>query len=209
MQTGLFHNFFDDSPIMNTDYPNNAKKPFNGLLINSVGIQYERKIHRNGVLMIGYESFRESYDKHSNMYPIKEPIVGNRFFSTFRINYYRFIPFKPNLNFIYGGGINFRHGSEEIIITRGVIGYFNNDPNIPIYELMVENLIRNDPGLNVFAGIDYTPINWLTLSAKIDFLSSIRINDKDGMEEMKEAYDSPQFPTRYDLSFNLGVGFNF
>jgi hypothetical protein len=189
LQTGLFHCFFDGSPLMNLNYSNKAKKPFNGLLINSLGIQYIRKINEKNAIGVEYNSFREEYDKHLNKYPSEEPIVDNRLF-----------------NFIYGGGINFRSGSEAIIISRGIIGIWNGTP---IYELVEENLIRNDLGLNTFVGIDYTPVKWLTLSAKINFLGIVYVNDKDGMREMKEVYDSPQFPSKYDLSFNLGLGFNF
>jgi hypothetical protein len=206
LQTGLFHCFFDGSPLMNINYQNKAKKPFNGLLINSLGILYNRKIKEKNFIGLEYNSFREEYDKHLNKYPSEEPIVDNRLFFTITLNYGRILPLGKQVNFIYGGGVNFRSGSEAIIISRGIIGVWNG---MTIYELVEENLIRNDFGLNTFIGIDYTPLKWLTLSTKINFLGIVYVNDKDGMREMREVYHSPQFPSRYDLSFNFGIGFNF
>jgi hypothetical protein len=206
LQTGLFHIFFDGSPLMNIRYHNISKKPFNGLLINSLGVDYKRDFDSRNSLIIGGRSFRESYDKHFNAYPINDPIVFQRLFLTFYINYCRTAPISKSVSLTYGGGINFRHGSESIIITRGIISYFHEEP---VYELLLVNLIKDDPGVNVFTGIDYTPVNWLTLSTKVDLLTAVRFNDKDGKAEMRDVYDSPQFPTRFDLSFNLGVGFNF
>jgi hypothetical protein len=209
LETGLLHCFFDGSPLMNTNYQNKANKPFNGLLINSLGIDYKRDFNSRNSLIIGYRIFWEIYDKNTNAYPIHEPVVGERHFLTVNINYCRTNLISDRISFIYGGGINFRHGFESIIITRGIIGYIQNDPNQPVYELLIENITKNDPGLNAFSGIEYTPLKLLTFSTKVDFLGTLRFNDRDGKKEMKEVYDSPQFPTRFDLSFNLGVGFNF
>ena len=209
LQTGLFHCFFDGSPLINTNYLNKSIKPFRGLLINSLGIDYQRDFNSRNSLIVGYKSFREIYYKNTNAYPINKPVIGERRFLTVNINYCITNPISDRISLIYGGGVNFRHGSEYIIITRGIIGYIQNDPNQPVYELLIESLNRDDIGLNVFAGVNYSPLKWLTLSTKIDLLGALRFNDRDGEKEMKEVYDSPQFPTRFDLSVNLGVGFNF
>ena len=209
VQTGLLHCFFNGAPMMNTSFPNKANKPFNGLLINSLGLDYKRDLNSRNSLIVGYRTFWEIYDKNTNAYPINKPVICERHYFTVNVNYCRNNPITEKLNLIYGGGINFRHGFESIIITRGIIGYIQNDPNQPIYELLLESLIKNDPGLNAFSGIEYTPLKWLTFSTRIDLLGTLRFNDRDGKEEMKEVYDSPQYPSRFDLSFNLGVGFNF
>jgi hypothetical protein len=206
LQTGLLHTFFDGSPVMNFAYPNSAKKPFKGLLINSVGVQYRRSINEQSTFSVDVDVFHESYDKHESTYPTYEPMAQSRHFRTLKLNYVRIAPLNAKMDFVYGGGINFRTGSELIMITRGILAINGNDT---IFEILAKNLGRNDFGLNAFAGIDYTPVNWWTFSAKIDFLGSVILSDKKGRKEMKDVYDSPQFPSRYDFSFNLGVGFNF
>jgi hypothetical protein len=205
-QTGLVHCFFDGSPIMNFRYPSTAHKPFNGLLLNSLGISYQRKIGLQNFLNLEYNSFRESYRKHSNTYPITEPLVYQRLFSTVKINFIRTIKVTDRWQFLYGGGICYRGGSEVIIVNRGILGYHNGNP---IYELNLVNVSRNDLGLNVFGGIEYTPRTWLTFYSKIDFFGLVYINPTDSQEKLKNVYDSPQYPSRYDLSLKFGIGFNF
>ena len=46
IQTGLFHYFFDKTPVLNTNYLDKQRKPFSGLFYNSLGIQYQRKINK-------------------------------------------------------------------------------------------------------------------------------------------------------------------
>lgn len=85
----------------------------------------------------------------------------------------------------------------------------SSEPNTILMESKVVTVVRNDIGINAFAGIDYTPVKWLTLSTKINLLGFVYINDKENTRKMKEVYDSPQYPSRLDLSFNLGIGVNF
>ena len=208
IQTGLFHCFFDGSPILNVNYPlkNNKLDIFNGLFLNSVGLEYSRLITQKSFLAINYLSFRQNYNKHTDTYPIIEPIVGWRYFSTVGLSYSRKMELSTKFDFIYGGGVNFRRGEEAIIISRHPIGSFNGQT---VYELWIENIRRNDIGLNTFVGIDYTPVKWLTLSTKIDFLGFVYIHDKEKAKRLKEVYDSPQFPSKYDLSLRFSLGFNF
>lgn|GEM_PF-3720969 len=106
LQTGLFHSYFDGSPLMNTNFPNNAKPPFTGLLINSVGIQYKRTINNKNAICVDFDSFHESYDKHFSTYPTQEPVVGSRSWVTVRINYCRAHSLTDHFDFVYGGGVN-------------------------------------------------------------------------------------------------------
>jgi hypothetical protein len=57
--------------------------------------------------------------------------------------------------------------------------------------------------------LGYSPKKWLTLYSNIDLLSFVNINDKAMAKELKEVYNSPQYPTRFDLSLKFGIGFNF
>ncbi|MEX1191694.1 MAG: hypothetical protein WED10_12480 [Brumimicrobium sp.] len=213
VQTGLFHYYFDQAPILNVNYQSDAgSNPFNGLLLNSLGIKYTRNINTNSFFSVEYNMFEEQYVKHYKTYPLKEPMVGNRGFSTYNVSYGRILPLNNQFNFVYGGGVNYRRGLEVIIVSNHPLGGSlsgNSEYNTPLMESSVVTVVRNDIGINAFGGIEYTPLKWLTLSTKIDLLGFIYINDKEKTRKMKEVYDSPQYPTRFDLSFNLGLGFNF
>lgn len=206
LQSGLFHCFFDGSPLMNTNYTSKDHTPFHGVLISSFGVQYRRKFNPKNAVSIDFDCFWEGYHKNYRMYPTYGPMVGDRHWVTVKMNYIRILPLNDRFDFTYGGGVNFRSGREVIIIVNGLMGTIHGEP---AYESLVVPIGRNDFGLNAFAGLDYSPLRWLTLSTKIDFLSSIVMYKTDGRQKMKDVYDAPQFPSRYDLSFNLGIGFNF
>jgi hypothetical protein len=63
LQTGLMHCFFDGSPVMNTKYPSKAIKPFNGVLINSVGLSFQRNFSAKSSISIDFMHFFEGYFK--------------------------------------------------------------------------------------------------------------------------------------------------
>lgn len=212
LQTGLFHYFFDKSPILNLNHREFAGKPrsglFHQLFISSLGVQYERKINTKNTLSFEFISFRNVYWKHGDTYPIEDALVHERFFSTFNINYSRNISFLKKFDFIYGGGLNYRHGRETIIITRHPIAYWQGEW---VYELIVDGSLKNDFGLNTFVGIDYSPLKWLSLYTRVDFMSLVYINDKEAVKRFEENYNNvpSHFPSRFDLSFRLGIGVNF
>lgn len=105
VQTGLFHYFFDEAPILNINHQSDAgSNPFNGLLLNSVGIKYTRNINTNSFFSLEYNIFDEQYRKHNNIYPIKKPIIGNRGFSTYNLSYGRILPLSDQFDLVYGGG---------------------------------------------------------------------------------------------------------
>ncbi len=75
IQTGLFHSFFDKSPLLNFNYQNSEYKPFNGLFYNSVGLHYKREIKLNTAISIEYMYYYEEYlNVHPNL--LKNVIVA-------------------------------------------------------------------------------------------------------------------------------------
>lgn len=208
IQTGLFHCFFDESPILNVNYPHKYSKLdiFNGLILNSNGLAYSRKINEKSQIGVEIQYFNVRYAKFNDGIIITKPVVGWREFVTGGIDYTYYKPINDKFKFNYGGGIYFRSGNETIIISRFPIGDFNGET---VYELLVEHVERNDFAINLTTGIEYSPKKWLTLYSKIDLLSFVYVHDKAMAKELKEVYDSPQYPTRFDLSLKFGVGYNF
>lgn len=207
IQVGLFHYFFDKAPILNTSYLHSEstfKHPFKGFFISSVGIKYRRKFNKKNALELEWFSFRNAYKKHldnfvsSDFFNLPPPLVYQRVFSTFTINYLRIKKVSPKIDFTYGGGINYRNGIEMVIINKG------------IFDIHVESSKKSDLGINTFIGIDYTPIPWLTLYSKLDFLGLFYLHDKKSLERFNMYSKMPNYyPSRFDLSFRLGIGVNF
>lgn len=210
IQTGLFHFFFDKSPILNVNHPykGNSFNIFNGFFINSFGLVYDREIKNNHFLDIEITAFNNEYRKNGNTYPIQKPIVYRRDFYTFGINYSYKLPVHKMFKLTYGTGFNYRFGLESVIVNRiPIINYSSGE--VLGYELLLESVKRNDFGINLFTGIEFTPKKWITLYSKIDLLGFILIGDKPAHTRLKTFYNTTQFPTRLDLSFKFGIGFNF
>lgn len=211
VQMGLFHYFFDNAPILNVNHREFNGEPrtglFNQLLISSYGLQYDRKINRKNSLSFEVMMFWNLYWGNKETFPVSGPYhpptntkarVSRRAFTTVTINYSRILKLSKLFNFVYGGGVNYRRGSEAIIVSKNS------------FEDLLEGTFKNDFGLNTFVGINYTPLKWLTLYTKLDFMGLVYLHDKEGIETLKNYDNVPDyFPSRFDLSLRFGIGFNF
>ena len=200
IQTGLLHCFFDGSPLMNTKYPSKVIKPFNGVLINSVGLDVTRKINNSNQVSIEAMYFFESYRKNFSEHLTK--VVGDRGFLTLNLKYGKIHEITSNWNLVFGIGLAIRLGHESIIVNSGQIasGY---------YETNVININRSDIGTNIFSGVEYRILHNLSIYSKLDFLGFIYLNDKNAKRKLEDTYNIYGFPSRYDLSLKLGISFNF
>lgn len=170
IQTGLFHCFFDKSPILNVNYLNKSEKPFRGLLYNSLGLQYLRKINQLNFVSVEYMMYYETYQ---NVHPnLLKNVVRLRNYNSFNVTYERNLPIKSNLSFTYGSGVNCRFGYESIVVNYGYFGYLNG------WEPLIEVREVGDVGINLRTGIEYSPLKWLTLYSKFDLIGFVYIHDK-------------------------------
>ena len=205
LQTGLFHYFFDESPILNINYRAKVRPNlFNALLLNSLGITYTFCLNEKSNLSVEYSSFREIYLKYHNTFE-DHPVVESRFFKTFGLFYTREEKISKRFEFLYGAGVNYRIGSETVILDRHAFG----PPGSGMYELSVDVVQRRDIGLNAFTGVNFEISPRFYCYSKVDFLSFVYFGDKKQKEKFEEVYTAPQFPTRFDLSLKLGVGVKF
>lgn len=199
VQTGLFHCFFDGSSLMNTNYMSKDRGVFGGLLYNSVSIQYQRMINPKSAISVESAYF---YEYYWNVTPNTiNKIVTRRTYMTYNLNYDRHLPLSATLNFTYGGGINYRHGYDWI-----VVGYY---PNSLFTEPALTGRAYRDIGLNTRVGIEYSPWKWLTLYTKFDLLGFVYVHGKEQIRAIKEVYKVPNYPNYFDLSWRFGIGFNF
>lgn len=207
IETGPFHYFFDNAPILNVNYQYNKhslSNPFKGLFLGSIGIKYKRRINIESALSFEMISFRNNYKKHIEHFPDGDffnppkPLVFQRLFTTITINYIRIARISQNLDLNFGAGLNFRNGYERILVNKN--GFSNHS----------EGSVKNDLGLNAFGGIDYTPIPWFTFYSKIDFMGLVYLNDKENIERLGNYSKMPDYyPSRFDLSLRFGIGVNF
>lgn len=201
IQTGLFHTFFDGSPMLNVNYQNKDTKPFHGLFYNSVGIQYTRTIHANSRISVEYMRYNEMY---ANASPnLLTNVLYRRETNTFNLHYTRILPLATKLEFTYGGGLNFRHGIESVVVN------YYEFPNLEGHEVLLEPRQENDLGLNIRGGLEYSPFLWLTLYSTVDLVGFVYLHDKKAIQELQDFYGYTHYPHRFDLSWRFGIGFNF
>lgn len=67
-----------------------------------------------------------------------------------------------------------------------------------------------DIGINLKTGIEFTPINWLTIYSNFNFLGSIyQKNDIEPDNIYKDKYHMTNTPNKYLVALRFGIGFNF
>lgn len=213
IQTGLFHQFFDGSPIINSERIDEnktfLKEPLHawGARLNdSWGITYRRKINEKSALLLERMTYRGRYIGLFTKWN-GPPRLSGRSRKKYSMTYFRLIPVNAKVEFNIGLGASYQWGRE---------GYDLSPPPYPDdfydkYHFLAE---RKDLGFNVKSGFDYTPIKQLTLSVGVDWTRSVFLENKnykgiDTYDFFFEKYGMTQFPSKSNLSFNLGVGYNF
>lgn len=200
INTGIVHQFFDGSEMINTNHLKSSIEPFSGILYNSIGVNYIRKFNKVEGVSCNLSTFQEHY---FNVFEEKvEDQVFARIHLTLSLNYERQEDFKPRFSLNYGGGINYRRGSESL-----AVGYYNIGGYIT--EIQNETRRLDDLGLNIFTGIEYKPIKWLTFYSKINCIGFVYLNDHEAIDEFQNIYKIDRYPYRFDLSLRFGVGVAF
>lgn len=209
IQTGLFHNFFDKTPIINTELNNYKRVPrnfFKGMFIDSKGIQYERLLNNKSSISIEFMDLNSDVGTSKDLIREIDPMIYGRSIKTINVTYSRKVKLSDQFNFTFGSGVNYLWGHETIYLYSHWAGWG--------WESRFHAYYRNDWGLNLRSGIEYTPIKHLTLYTNFDFLGILFLGaaDLDGENAAnyyKEKYGRTNIPSRFDLSWRFGVGFNF
>jgi hypothetical protein len=215
LQTGLFHSFFDGSAIVNSEPTNPTKRIKNykilsnllqGILNDSRGINYQRKINSKFSLSIEYMTLIAGYEYNQvfNNNNVKPVIVG-RNLKYINLSFLKIIQLSEKFDFSYGSGFNYLWGHESLYHYTLYSGW--GEPRFYGYD-------RKDFGINLRTGIEYTPIKRITLFTNVDFLgiTYLGAEDLDGnnvAKFYKDKFDLKNIPSRYDLSWRFGIGFNF
>ena len=193
--TGLFHEYFDGSPMLNVNYHSEERGFLKDRLYNSYGIEYLRKFNPKSQISIGVsgivQGWRYMYSNNITN------VISLRKFFTVNVNYERILPLFNKINFTYGGGINYRRGVESVLVW-----YYYSEASSVSRGL-------NDFGLNVRTGIEYTPLKWLTLYTKFNFIGFVYFDHRETIKDLQDVYGYKKYPHPFDLSWRFGIGFNF
>ncbi len=214
IQTGLFHQFFDGSPVINPERMHEnrtfVKDPLNawgGRLNDSWGWTYRRKVNEKSAIQFEWMKYSGNYIGLFTEWK-GPPRVNGRGRKKYSLTYFRLVPVNKKVEFNIGIGASYQWGFEIYSLM----------PNPPYFYDFYDKLfiggMRKDLGFNLKSGFDYTPIKQLTLSAGVSWNRSVFLETKshkgvDINEFFVEKYGMTQFPSKGDLSFNLSVGFNF
>ncbi len=201
LQTGLFHCFFDGTPMINTNY-RNKYEPFRKLLYSSFGGQFRRQLNTKNAVLLEYMYHKSSY---LNVITELKNAITEIKYNTINATYERCLPISK-FNLTYGGGLNYRIGNESILVDY--LPHYN-DANQVYYEPIKKSRKLNDFGINMRAGIEYTPSKWLTIFSKVDLLGFLYLSNKTVIKEIQQDYHMNNYPRRFDLSWRFGIGYNF
>lgn len=218
IQTGLFHLNFDKTPLINkskTITHFNWKVPhsyFGGYLNESLGFQYQRKIIKNN--FIGMEFMSRSCSYYLRGFTPEDigPFIVAKNTKKVNLIYSYKYNLNTSINLTFTSGINYIWGNELVYLyTPQSYGSW--------YEPQFGTIVRSDFGTNLRVGFEYSPLKWITLYSDLDFLGIFylrKISEKDSSyalpatyEFFKENYGVNYLPSRWDLSWQLGIGFNF
>lgn len=210
LQQGMFNYFFDkDIPLYNKEKVSNNsywKAPLfylDGHLNDSWGIKFQRLLNTKSSISCEYMLYAAVYQPiYTNWTSGPRLQVERR--KKINISYYRTMQIKNKWNFNYGAGVNTQWGQDRWYIMSTWNGL---EPHYMYYK-------RKDFGLNVRTGFDYSPIKQLTIFSYIDFHGSVFLSyQSDGKEYLYgnffEVHGDEIKPSVYNLSFNIGIGYNF
>lgn len=213
IHSGLFHLYFDGTPIVNTERMitnPSLKSPLNilgGYINDSWNFEYQRKINLKSMLSVEYSKYKGIYIPPFGTW-VGGPRIRARNINKINLTYCRITQVKEKLDFRYGAGINYRWGIEN---------YTLSSPPYPddLVEKYFAGGNRKDVGLSLRAGLDYNLTKRLSFFTHLDFIYTVFLEAKnyyDGVEIQeffKSKYEITKFPSRYNLSLNFGIGYNF
>ena len=201
LYSGLFHNYFDGSPMLNINYHSDGWSFFKNRFYSSFGIAFQRELASKSVLNaeIDYLTNNWSYV----IADLKKNAIYSREYLSINIGYKRSYKLIEKLSLIYGGGINYRRGYESIVVSYGK--FFGFDTYHPNY--ISRNV--NDFGLNIKSGLEYTPVKWFTLYSEFNFIGLLFFDNRETIELLQDGYGYENYPNRFDLSWRFGIGINF
>lgn len=190
IQSGLFHSYFDRTPLMNFNYTSRDQGIFHGVFLGSNGLSYSYALNKKSSISIEATRLARYYEKYRYNYQMGD--VARRVLNTFCLKYNRNVALTEKTQFIYGAGVSYRYGFEEV--------HYGSAPFHYTYQPNQFNL-----GLTTVAGLQFQLNKRFSIYSILD-LRTIILN-------MDSSFKNPRlysnYPNRFDLSLKVGLSFHF
>lgn len=220
ISSGLFNFHFDDTPVLNLNYrgqyyPNTQKgnrsigDVFNGLFYNSFGLRYINRNKEGFEWAIAFNSMFEDYRGASIKFHDSkgELIHFSRERYLLEFTYMKVRKLTKKLFWKYGVGSSIRLGWNNIILYYNVWGY--TEDGTPYGDFIVGGAKYRDLGLLLHTEMSYQIIPRLNFNIYVQNRFFPLRTDFGAIKELKETYEIKNVPEILDLSFNLGLSYNF
>lgn len=210
IQTGLFHLHFDKTPLLtNTKTTNklllrNPHSYFGGYFNESLGFMYERKLPKETTFSLEYMTQKTGYYFSGFTDNVKGPFLIAKNTKKVNLSYHKKIRLFEKWKWAVGSGLNYLWGDELVYLYSTPTSYGSFHPHF-------HNIYRNDFGFNIRTGIEYTPTERITLYSDFDFLgvAFLGTSGKKSHQYFKDEYGIDYLPSRWDVSWQFGIGYNF
>lgn len=190
LQSGIFHSYFDQTPLMNFNYTSKDQGIFHGVFLGSNGLNYSYGLNQRSNVSLEAIRLASNYQKYRYDYQMGD--VAKRVLITFCIKYNRETAITEKTQFIYGAGVSYRKGFEEIHLGPTPWQYSS--------QINQFNL-----GLTTLLGLQHQLNKSFSIYSILD-LRTILLN-------MDDKFKNPRlysnYPSLFDLSLKLGFSFHF
>lgn len=190
IQSGLVHSYFDNTPLVNLNYTSKDQGIFHGVFLGSNGLSYAFALNNKSSITFEGTRLARTYEKYRNDYQMGD--LERRVLSTFCIKYNRNFLLTEKTKFIYGAGVSYRKGFEDIHLGPAPWP-FNS------------SVVQYNIGLTTVAGIQYPLNNSFSIYSLIDLRTTL-VNLDNNFQNPR-MYNG--YPNRFDLSLKLGLSFHF
>lgn len=194
LQSGLVNCFFDGSPIIN-------KPRVVDFLFDAKGFELMRRIKKSQI-SFEYMKFNTTYQYKLNFGQANAPAQYMwKQLDFITVFYNRELLMGTHWSFQYGSGATYTWGDVALHHYAFDLGFWS--------ESFDSGYISRDIGLNLKAGIEYTPIKWVTIYSNFNFLGSVYQKNNIDFSKSYTASYHKNVPSRYSLFLRFGIGFNF
>jgi hypothetical protein len=191
-QSGIFHSYFDQTPLMNFNYTSKEQGIFHGVFLGSNGLSYSYGLNQRSCVSAEATRLARRYDK--NRYSHQFGDIDKRIISTYSIKYIRNVALNEKVQFQYGAGISYRNGNVYQYTVPSPLTYTHmfNESNF---------------GMSTLIGFRYYLNQKFSLYTLFDFRSVLYFVNHEELNANPELH--PGYPNRFDLSLKLGLSFHF
>ena len=192
IQSGLFHSYFDRTPLMNFNYTSRDQGIFHGVFLGSNGLSYSYALNKKSSISLEATRLGRSYKIYRYEHQFGD--VRSRVLNTFGINYHRNVALTEKSQFQYGAGLSYRNGIVYQYTVPSPLSYTHTH-----YE--------SNFGLSTFLGFRYYLNQDFSIYSLLDLRSVLYYVNHEELKANPQLH--PGYPNRFDLSLKVGLSVHF